>query len=212
MRRTLITAALLGLALTLPFTASARAESDRRTELGSSRDPAGDVTIRNEEGLSTAARRSIDLRRLRVIDRGRAVRFVVTVRKVRRTDNFTQVFHLNLPAQGYIFTQGTIASHSLNSPADEHGLEHDIITEGTDTPQGFVGCYHLRTRFRDGADRWWVDIPKRCLPRGTARVEVYAQTIPGPGGSTKQFSNDTLELGRLRLGGTLPPSGEDPIQ
>lgn len=80
-----------------------------------------------------------------------------------------------------------------------------VVTLPTST--GFVECRHLAVSLRDGARSWWVDVAKRCLPSGSARVSVYAQTTaPADAPVLEQYSSDYLRLGgRLDVGGRIQP-------
>lgn len=185
---------------------SPRHDQSRQHVLVTARDPAHDANLTGFRGLSKADRRSIDMRRLTLTRHGRYVRFAVRLDEVARTPRFTQLFLITLRAPGYQITQMQFASHSLAIPSTGRGLEHMITTEGTPTPQGFVSCDLKRFSFRDGAQRWWVDVPLRCLPRAKVRLDVYAQTIQPPeSDESAQYSNDTLRIkGTHALGGTIP--------
>lgn len=177
--------------------------------IGVGRDAVGDVRVTRAPGITERDRRSIDLRRLRIIDRGRIVRFAVRVKKVRVASEFVQIFSVAMYAPGYVFTELQVASAALTTPPSRDGLQHWIVTEGSGNPEGFVACENLDLSFRDGATRWSVDVPRRCLPQGRARIAMYAQTTAPVSEDLTQYSNDRLKLGRKNLGGTIPPSRPD---
>lgn len=166
-----------------------------------------DVKITRDGQLPERLRRSIEVKSVVVKERRHSVAFFIRVGRVHRTDRFTQIYLLDLTAEGYEFTQAELSPVSTSYPEDEHGIDHDIVTEGTGTASGFVECDHLRTAMRPGARRIWVVVPKRCLPRGAVSIHVYAQTTQGPQHDFgKQFSADHFTVpGRYDLGGTIPP-------
>lgn len=175
--------------------------------LATAKDAPKDVRITKDAGLSEGDRRSVELKRLVVSDRGKRVRFDLRIGRVDRSDSFTQVFLLDVESEELPWSQALIASHSMTEPPDKHGIEHSQAIEFAAGPGGFVGCDHLPIKLRDGATRLWVEIPKRCLPRGPVSIEVYAQTVePPPFEFYAQWSWDRLTVpGRPDLGGTARP-------
>jgi hypothetical protein len=175
----------------------------------SASDPSGDVAIRRQPGISTADRESIDLRRLVVERHGNAVRFGFRIGRLERLATFTQAFFVDLMSPDVTFGQLQVATHPLSGPyqgGDELWLEMGI--ENPDTPQGFVSCRRLDADMRDGARRFWVDVPTKCLPSGRVGISVYSQTmsLPEGGSAFVQYSHDRLRLsGRFDLGGAVQP-------
>ena len=214
MRRHLGVAALLCAALTASHLAitDVGAATPARDVLAAGKDRAHDVALTRDRGLSTAKRRSVELKRLVVSQQRRAVRFELSLRRVDRSPGFTQIFTIDLEAKGYGFAELMVATHPMSWPTPRDGLEHSITIEGTDTPQGYVTCDRLQMSLPDGASRWWVDVPRRCLPADRVKIGVYAQIIntidmdEGTGGD-KQFSHDELRVkGRHLLHGTAKPA------
>lgn len=175
--------------------------------LAAAKEDADDVGITKDKGLSEADRRSVELSTLVVTDRGKRVRFDLRIGRVDRSDTFTQIVHFNVQSKELPWSQAQVATHSTTEPPDKHGIEHRQVIEGAQGPDGYVGCDHLPIKMRDGASRLWLEIPKRCLPRGQVLIEVYAQTVePPPYEFSAQWSWDRLKVpGRHDLGGTARP-------
>jgi hypothetical protein len=168
-------------------------------------DPRGDVHISNRPGLAPRDRKSIDLRRLTVSDAGNAVRFTFDVRRVDRSTRLNQAWFLNVMTNEPLYAQLQVITHQLAEPPLPHkGFVHKMSIENADTPQGFVSC-KVPISYRQGTRRWWVEVPKRCLPAGQVRLNVYAQTMVGPEeNTTTQMSRDLMEVpGSYDLGGTV---------
>lgn len=201
--RTALVAVALGLALAAP-TAPASARS---TPVLTVDDPKGDVHLNRLPGLSTADRRSVDLTRLAVTDRGDSVRFTVKLLRVNRSPRLTQIFLFDIASDELPYSQLVVATHSLSIPPRRDDLEHVMAIENADAPQGFVSCRRLPVSLPNGARTFWVEVPKRCLPSGQVRLRVYAQTVPGPADDPavlRQYSHDSLRVaGRFDLGGTV---------
>lgn len=182
-------------------------EASKHPLLAAGRDDAHDVRITKDKGLSVNDRRSVELRRLVVTDRGKRVRFNLRLGRVDRSDTFTQILLFNVQSEELPWSQALLATHSMTEPPDKHGIEHRQVIEGAQDPQGFVSCDHLPIKLRNGAKGLWVEIPKRCLPRGAVSIEVSAQTVdPPPYESDAQWSWDRLTLSGLHdLGGEARP-------
>lgn len=172
-------------------------------------DVAGDVSSRPDARVGAETRNGIELRGLTVTRQGRtAVRFTVDVRRVDRSEGVTQVYLIDVDGTGFEFGQMLVATHPQGTPVSRDGLERSIVLEGADTAEGYVECRDMEMSLEDGADTWWVDVPRRCLPRTPAKLSVYAQTLPGPSNDAPAdpWSDDTLTVpGRHQLGGTVPP-------
>lgn len=103
-----------------------------------------------------------------------------------------------------------VATQSFTDPPPADGLEHSITLEGVRAPQGYVQCEKMAYSLDDGADAWWVDVPRWCLPEASVTLSVYAQTTPPADDESgvEQWSEDRLRVpGRHRLGGTVLPEG-----
>lgn len=198
-------ALVLALVVALPPVAAwgAAADGSDRATIVSRPDPRNDAVLTRAGDVSRSDRRSIDLRRLVVRERGRSVRFVVRLREVVREARINQIFLIDVRTEELPWGQVVVATQPLRTPPPPDGLEREITIEGGDGPDGFVTCRLRHFSLDDGATRWWVDIPRRCLPRGEVALRVYAQTIPGRDGA-RQFSHDTLRVrGTYDLGGRV---------
>lgn len=178
--------------------------------LATAKDAPNDVRITKDKGLPDEDRRSVELKKLVVTDRDKRVRFDLRLGRVDRSNLFTQVIHFNVQSEELPWSQAHIATHSMSEPPDKHGIEHSQVIEFAEGPEGYVGCDHLHNKLRDGASRLWVEIPKRCLPRGPVSIEVYAQTVePPPYEFYAQWSWDRLTMpGHRDLGGTARPDDD----
>ena len=172
-------------------------------------DAMGDVSTKRHPGLSAELRQGVDLRSLTLTRRAGSVRFTIGVGRVARSARLTQIYLIDVNAPGFDYGQLMVATHPWGVPASSNdGLEHSMTLEGAEAPEGYIDCSDLAISLADGADSWWVDIPRRCLPEGPARLKVYAQTVPGPGNDEPiQWSDDTLRVpGRHSLGGLAQPA------
>src|SRR4051812_42148438 len=202
MRALVTSLTVILVALVFPLAAAAAAEP----VIVAVSDPANDAHNTTDSGLSNADRRSIDIRRLVVTDEGDTVRFTFRILRVARSPRLTQIFLVDIATKQLPYSQLSIATHPLTRPPlTNDGLHHSMGIEGADTAQGFVECHRLHVSMRNGARTFWVEVPKRCLPAGPARLKVYTQTVQGPGLSDNaQYSEDTLRIrGRYDLGGTV---------
>lgn len=174
--------------------------------LAAADDDPDDVRLTKAEGLEDEDRRSVELKKLVVTDRGRKVRFDLRLERVDRSQEFVQVYLFDIESKELPWSQMIVATMSMTEPPDPHGIEHSTGIEFADGPQGFVSCDHLTLRLRDGASRLWVEVPRRCIPRGPVALKVYAQTVDGVHAQLRQMSHDTLRVpGRHDLGGTARP-------
>jgi hypothetical protein len=152
-------------------------------------DRANDVHNTADPGLSNADHRSIDIRRLTVTDEGDTVRFTVKILRVARTPRLTQIFLVDITTDELPYSQLAIATHPLTAPPQSHdGLHHHMGIEGAATPQGFVSCHRLPISMRNGANTFWVEVPKRSQPAKHNSRSTPKQ-LGGPGTRTQPTAN-----------------------
>jgi hypothetical protein len=202
-----LVATLVVAAIAAPLGSAAAPVDASSTVVVTASDPRKDAKITRDPGLSTSQRRSIDVRRLELSDRGNAIRFTMTVKRLDRSRRFTQIYIFHITTAELPYNELLVATHSLSEPASKDGLEHRMTVEGADAPQGYVGCTRLPFSLRNGASTWWIEVPKRCLPEGPAELDLYTQTVQGPDIEPfeyRQYSHDRLVVsGSFDLGGTV---------
>lgn len=149
-----------------------------------------DVRIHQRaEGLSRPARQSIDIRRFTVTDVGAKVRFAVRWREVVQTERFDQMVFVSLkpPRASDETWSGQVG---FSPQAARYGYA-SLIAD--DTYEDVVNCDPTRSRSRAATQTVWIDVPKRCVPTGPARITVSTLT-GGFRGDGEVWSSDRLTV------------------
>lgn len=102
---------------------AARERGEHHPLLVAAKDEADDVRITKDKGLPEVDRRSVELKKLIVTDRGKRVRFDLRLGRVDRSDEFTQIVFINVWSKELPWSQLMLATHSTSIPEDPHGIE-----------------------------------------------------------------------------------------
>lgn len=154
-------------------------------------DTRGDVRFLAHQGISPKDRRSIDIRSVKITDRGPKVRFQVRVADVMANQrDFDQMAFISMKPRrtsgaGWSSTAGFSPQMSHLGYgywfADSSGIDYET-------------CDPIRSRAKPSGNLIWLDVPNRCLPIGLPMrisVTTYTGNFRSNAGA---YSQDTLRL------------------
>jgi hypothetical protein len=176
------------IAILLALATAPPASSYTSNELGRGADARHDVHLKKTPGLSTADRRTVDLRGLTITRTPTGPRFDLRVKRVATDNDFNQYFFVYLyPASGDNSGIGYLKVRAAN-----------LRTEaGYDFPDSYATCRPSAHVSRKHT-RLTVLLPWRCVPTAEVRVSALAYTTPlGRQGGSKVYSTDRMRLRTL---------------
>ena len=133
------------------------------------RDARGDVRIYHRvSGVPQAERRGIDIRRATVTKVGNRFRFEVRVKRLWLRRPYDQMAFVHLTQVDGPWTSEV--AMSPQQPSRAYAVRYD--QESFE----YVNCDGVRTKSRAAQARFWVVVPKRCVPAGPVRIKVITLT------------------------------------
>lgn len=133
------------------------------------RDTRGDVRIYHRvSGVPQAERRGIDIRRATVTQVGNKWRFEVRVKKLWLRRHYDQMAFAHLTQVDGPWTSEV--AMSPQHPSDAYAVRYD-----QDSLE-YVHCDGVRSKSRRAQGRFWLVVPRRCVPVGPVRIRVIALT------------------------------------
>ena len=169
-----------GLAMDIPAQAS-----EKLLEV---RDTKGDVKIYKNDGPSKRLRQSIDIRKLKIEDRGTRVRVVVKVKAIARSKDLEQMAFLELrPPADSSSTIGGDIGFSPQSRAYGYAYVYDA-----ETSDPVEQCDPIAAKVQPKKGSFSLNIPKQCVPEGpvTVTLKTYTGYFRSDAGS---WSSDVLK-------------------
>lgn len=138
-------------------------------------DPAGDVKIyKRKKGLSTARRKSIDVRKVVISDRAKTTRIAVTVKRLIRTKAFRQRLYLDVNTS----RRNTYASYVFYAQDPSDSLVYYQFGGGK---HAYRMCNRVKPKVTWGAmGKIVAIIPHRCVPGIAADIHLQTTTDPIP--------------------------------
>jgi hypothetical protein len=168
----------------------------------SASDARGDVTIYQDAGPPTAARKSIDLRWFQVstgqLDEP-SVRFTFRIKRISTSRTFVQGLHLSMRDADPALPDGS-ADLSVTI---QNGIATTYVVVDTDGDGDSTGiaCGGVRPIVQKRTATVKYDLPLDCVPPGLLRLRVESLTIGRH--APVFYSSDVLKVpGKHDLGGT----------
>ncbi len=178
-------AAVVGLAVVLPSPQASAAELVVR-----SADAVGDVELITDFGPKTSQRRSIDLREMKVVNRGDEVRFVVQVRRVTTSKTFDQMAFVSVrPPAGSPSTWKVDIGLSPQLPDLSYAY---LFLDDTGTR--LRTCDPLVATVLWGREAVRLDVPLKCIPHEAGRIKVKTITGHFRSDAGGPYSKDVLRI------------------
>ena len=143
------------------------------------------------DGATPAERRSIDIRRLTVVQRPDAVRFIVKIKQITTTKKFDQIAVLLLNQRR---DTATGVSGEIGFSAQDRlvGSYARIVDDNFDV---VAACEPLNPKAKPKKGEFRVDVPLECIPPGHLRISLGMVAGEGYAGEGKTlYSRDALKI------------------
>lgn len=177
-----------GLVVAGPLTSPARGAQP----VVDARDTKGDVRIyRRVSGVPHAERRGIDIRRATVTQVSNRFRFEVRVKRLWLRRHYDQMAFVHLTQVDGPWTSEV--AMSPQQPSRAYAVRYD--PESSE----YVNCDGVRSSSRAAQARFWLVVPKRCVPVGPVRMRVITLTGTFRGDGWPWSRDDLRAPGRHTL-------------
>jgi hypothetical protein len=157
------------------------------TEVVDVSDKRGDVKFfAGAKGLTAQERKSIDLRRIRVVRRDDTVRFILTIKEITTSKKFDQIAVVLLSQR----RESTGVSGNIGFSAQGQFVAPyaHLVDDGFDVVEE---CEPTNLKAQPRKRQFRVDVPFDCIPPGRLRIKVGTVTGKGYAGDGKPlYSRD----------------------